>query len=66
MTTQPAELACLRDALARSAADDHPVTLDISKPCPDDVGGAVVVLWQIARQQRDEIARLRAQLAGRM
>ena len=66
MTTQPAELACLRDALARSAADPCPVTFDLDRPCPDDVGGAVVVLWHIARRQRDEIARLRAQLAERM
>lgn len=67
MAAQPAaEAAQLEDALGRSEADEHPVTLDLDQPCPDDMSGAVVVLWSAMRELRAEVTRLRGQLAGRM
>lgn len=67
MAAQPtADAAQLEDVLGRSADDEHPATLDLDQPCPDDTGGAVVVLWQTVRELRAEVAALRGQLARRM
>jgi hypothetical protein len=52
MNALPAEL------LDRTAADEHPATLDLDQPCPDDVCAAVVALWQITREIKHRLDKL--------
>jgi hypothetical protein len=49
------------DVIERTAADEHPATLDVDQPCPDDIGAAVIALWQTVRDLTHRLAAIEAQ-----